>query len=82
MRLTRRELLRLGWGPPPPSPPATGYRAVGPVSDQEGRAVLALPAGFTYVTFGHIGRPMADGSAFPHRPDGMAAFQVRTELCG
>jgi uncharacterized protein len=44
------------------------------VSDQEGRAVLALPAGFTYVTFGHIGRSLPGGGAFPARPDGMAVF--------
>ena len=43
--------------------------------DQLGRFVLALPAGFSYVTFGEIGSPMSDGTPTPLALDGMAAFR-------
>ena len=43
--------------------------------DQLGRNVLALPAGFSYVTFGEIGSPMSDGAPTPLALDGMAAFR-------
>src|SRR5215207_571799 len=59
MRTTHRS----SYGPPQPTP------------DQLGRAVLALPAGFTYVTFGEIGSPMSDGAPTPLALDGMAAFR-------
>lgn len=45
-----------------------------PVPDQNGAAILALPAGFNYVTFSHIGETMSDGTAMPRNLDGMAAF--------
>jgi secreted PhoX family phosphatase len=54
---------------------ARGYGPVKPKRDQDGRLVLALPAGFTYVTFGHIGSPMSDGRPTPLALDGMAAFR-------
>ena len=44
------------------------------MADQRGVEVLALPAGFSYVTFGHIGAPMSDGTPTPLALDGMAAF--------
>ena len=36
--------------------------------------MLALPAGFSYVTFGHIASEMTDGHQTPLALDGMAAF--------
>jgi len=45
------------------------------VRDQRGRYVLALPAGFSYVTFGDIGSPLSDGTPTPLPLDGMAAFR-------
>ena len=42
--------------------------------DQRGIEVLALPAGFSYVTFGHIASRMSDGHLTPLALDGMAAF--------
>ncbi|HYI19695.1 MAG TPA: alkaline phosphatase PhoX, partial [Solirubrobacteraceae bacterium] len=44
------------------------------VADQRGVEVLALPAGFSYVTFGHIGSIMSDGYPTPLALDGMGAF--------
>jgi uncharacterized protein len=58
----RRAQLGEGYGPP------------APVADQRGVEVLALPAGFSYVTFGHIGSPMSDGHPTPLALDGMSAF--------
>jgi secreted PhoX family phosphatase len=46
-----------------------------PMRDQRGRYVLALPAGFSYVTFGDIGSPLSDGTPTPLAHDGMAAFR-------
>jgi secreted PhoX family phosphatase len=45
------------------------------VADQRGMEILALPAGFSYVTFGHIGSRMSDGHTTPLALDGMSAFQ-------
>jgi secreted PhoX family phosphatase len=56
--------------------PASGAR-VGPVSrkpDQNGDEILALPDGFSYVTFSKTGDPMSDGTPVPRSHDGMAAF--------
>ncbi len=36
--------------------------------------MLALPAGFSYVTFGHTGTTMSDGNPTPLALDGMSAF--------
>lgn len=52
----------------------SGYGPLQITPDQRGANVLALPAGFTYVTFGVYGEPMSDGSITPRNPDGMAAF--------
>ena len=46
-----------------------------PQPDQRGIEVLALPAGFSYVTFGHIASRMSDGNLTPLALDGMAAFR-------
>ncbi len=53
---------------------AYGYGPIQPTPDQHGRLILALPAGFSYVTFGEIGSTMSDGNPTPLALDGMAAF--------
>ncbi|GAA1190382.1 PhoX family protein [Prauserella alba] len=45
----------------------------GPLEPAPGGELL-LPAGFSYVAFGHTGTPMSDGAPTPSRHDGMAAF--------
>ncbi len=45
----------------------------GPLQPAPGGELL-LPAGFTYVAFGHTGSPMTDGTPTPGMHDGMAAF--------
>jgi secreted PhoX family phosphatase len=52
----------------------SSYGEPTPKKDQRGIEVLALPAGFSYVTFGHIGSLMSDGHRTPLALDGMAAF--------
>ena len=49
-------------------------RAVARVADQRGVEVLALPAGFSYVTFGHIGLDHVRRLPTPLALDGMGAF--------
>lgn len=54
-----------------------GAQPYGPlrrVRDQRGVEVLALPAGFSYVTFSHSGSTMADGNPTPLALDGMGSF--------
>ena len=41
---------------------------------RDGQVRLALPAGWTYRSFGVTGDPMSDGVETAGRPDGMAAF--------
>jgi secreted PhoX family phosphatase len=53
---------------------AEPYGPLRPVADQRGVEVLALPVGFSYVTFSHIGSTMSDGNPSPLAPDGMGAF--------
>jgi uncharacterized protein len=52
-----------------------GYCPLHPMRDQHGRTILALPRGFSYVTFGDIGSPLSDGTPTPLALDGMAAFK-------
>jgi hypothetical protein len=54
---------------------AEGYGPLAPVKDQNGDAILALPAGFHYVTFSKIGDPLSTGDLTPRNLDGMAAFR-------
>src|SRR5215218_2962883 len=56
---------------------AEPYGPLRRVADQRGVEVLALPAGFSYVTFGHIGTTMSDGNPTPLALDGMGAFRGR-----
>ena len=58
----------------------SGSEPYGPLRrtpDQRGVEVLALPAGFSYVTFSHTGSTMSDGNPTPLALDGMAAFPGR-----
>jgi secreted PhoX family phosphatase len=57
-----------------PAAAAVGYGPPVRLPDQLGREVLALPAAFSYVTFGETGSMMADGNTTPLALDGMAAF--------
>jgi len=54
-----------------------GYGPLAPVAESgsDGRLILALPAGFSYVVFGKIGSIMSDGNPTPLALDGMQAFQ-------
>jgi uncharacterized protein len=56
-------------------PRGDGYGPLARVADQRGVEVLALPHGFSYVTFGYIGSQMSDGNATPLALDGMSAFR-------
>ena len=53
---------------------AQPYGPLRRAADQRGVEVLALPIGFSYVTFGHIGTTMSDGNPTPLALDGMGAF--------
>ena len=55
-------------------PHAEPYGPLRRVPDQRGVEVLALPAGFSYVTFSHTGSTMSDGNPTPLALDGMGAF--------
>src|SRR5215217_738862 len=68
-RLAARDAL--GRGRPTSAEP---YGRLRRVADQRGVEVLALPVGFSYVTFGHIGSMMSDGNPTPLAHDGMGAF--------
>jgi uncharacterized protein len=64
-----------------PLPPAGkgegGYGALQPTADlNDGVVRLALPLGFSYVTFGIEGTTMSDGNSTPKAHDGMAAFRL------
>src|SRR5215218_2102575 len=62
---------------------AEPYGPLRRVADQRGVEVLALPAGFSYVTFGHIGSMMSDGNPTPLALDGMGSFAGgRLHGCG
>jgi uncharacterized protein len=68
-RLVAREAL--GYGRRISAEP---YGPLRRVADQRGVEVLALPVGFSYVTFGHIGSTMSDGNPTPLAHDGMGSF--------
>jgi len=53
-----------------------GYGQLSRAADQNGDQILALPAGFEYVTFSKIGDTMSDGTPVPRAHDGMAAFRA------
>lgn len=70
-----------GATPPRPGdrgrPGRAGYGTLSRVADQNGDEILALPAGFEYVTFSKIGDIMGDGTPVPRAHDGMASFRAR-----
>jgi hypothetical protein len=51
-----------------------GYGPLARLADQRGEEVLALPAGFSYVTFGWTGSPLQEGGAHARNHDGMGSF--------
>ena len=51
-----------------------GYGPLARMADQRGVEVLALPAGFTYATFGWTGSPLQEGGVHPRNHDGMGSF--------
>ncbi len=52
-----------------------GYGSLAPVGDQQGAEILALPAGFSYVTFSKTASPLVSGGGVvPRNHDGMGAF--------
>src|SRR5215218_3372958 len=53
---------------------AEPYGPLRRVADQRGIEVLALPVGFSYVTFSHTGSTMSDGNPTPLALDGMGSF--------
>ena len=54
-----------------------GYGPLRPTVDQTtGRALISLPRGFEYLTFGWAGDVMSDGLRTPNAHDGMGAFRV------
>ena len=61
----------LGTGRRPTTEP---YGPLRRTPDQRGVEVLALPAGFSYVTFSHSGSTMSDGNPTPLALDGMGVF--------
>jgi uncharacterized protein len=54
-----------------------GYGPLEPTPDQKDAVVrMALPLGFSYVTFGIEGTTMSDGNPTPKAHDGMAVFRL------
>ena len=65
------------WPGPHPRSGTGGYGPLAPTLDQEtGLPLLALPAGFSYVSFGWRGDALANGTPTPGSHDGMAAFRA------
>jgi uncharacterized protein len=55
-----------------------GYGPLKPVKDlYTGQALLQLPEGFTYRTFGWTNEPLADGTPTPRAHDGMGVVRAR-----
>ena len=52
-----------------------GYGPLARMADQRGEEVLALPAGFSYVTFGWTGSPLQEGGIHARNHDGMGSFE-------
>ncbi|MFC4309305.1 alkaline phosphatase PhoX [Steroidobacter flavus] len=59
-------------------PYSDDYGPVAPVNDlTTGLPLIALPAGFTYRSYGWSGQPMADGQRTPGAHDGMAVVAAK-----
>ncbi|MDP9440607.1 MAG: PhoX family protein, partial [Actinomycetota bacterium] len=54
--------------------PSRGYGALRRLPDQRGVEVLALPLGFSYVTFGWTASPLQEGGVHGRSHDGMGSF--------
>ena len=55
-----------------------GYGPLAPVRDgNTGLPLIALPAGFRYITLGWVGEPLADGTRTPGSHDGMGVVGER-----
>jgi hypothetical protein len=54
-----------------------GYGELRRTPDRNGEEILALPAGFEYVTFGKTGELMSDGFPTPRNHDGMTCFDKK-----
>ena len=53
-----------------------GYGPLRRARDQNGQEILALPPGFSYVTFSKTGQPLMDGTGLvPRNHDGMGCFR-------
>lgn len=64
-------------GRPPRRPFSPDYGPLRPVRDQTtGLALLQLPRGFEYISYGWTGDQMSDGTPTPAAHDGMAAFRL------
>jgi secreted PhoX family phosphatase len=64
-------------GPRPRKSDSAGYGPLAPTLDSAtGLPLLALPAGFSYVSFGWRGDLLSSGTPTPGNHDGMAAFKV------
>ena len=58
-----------------------GYGPLFPVADETtGLPLITLPRGFSYLTFGWTGDPLASGGPTPGSHDGMAAFPAGSGL--
>jgi secreted PhoX family phosphatase len=65
------------WPGPHPRSGTAGYGPLAPTPDQTtGLPLLALPAGFSYVSFGWRGDLLSNGTPTPGGHDGMAAFRA------
>ena len=65
------------WPGPHPRSGTGGYGPLAPKLDQTtGLPLLALPAGFSYLSFGWRGDALANGTPTPGAHDGMAAFRA------
>jgi uncharacterized protein len=73
-------LTRAGASPSPAlgGTPTTGvgYGPLARAEDQNGDEILALPEGFSYVTFSKTGDLMSDGTPTPRSHDGMGAYKA------
>ncbi len=59
-----------------------GYGTLVPVNDSTtGLPLLLLPDGFSYLSFGWTGDPMADGTPTPGAHDGMATYPSYRGFC-
>lgn len=63
-----------GRGRRPTIEPSAGYGTLQRMSDQRGVEVLALPVGFSYVTFGWTASPLQEGGVHARSHDGMGSF--------